>query len=199
MKNEEMNRRFGKTLYLVLLLVAVLAACGGDDDSDTAANNDRAAPDAAVNTSGNAPAPNVEVTYDPGPYFTPRRVAPENPQSFVPDEQIGAFRRTTLTGSCTDRNGMTGQYVDEASNIVYLQCQYLTRQNSAADAIEALVRNNVLTGQPIVIKLQGAESFLLGTSGQAYVFAWTHEHWFFLVRSLYGRAALDAFMEAFPY
>ncbi|HLA43104.1 MAG TPA: hypothetical protein VJZ27_06695 [Aggregatilineales bacterium] len=195
-----MKRCFWQTLYLVLLFTALLAGCGGDDDAVDSSDSDTESDteNSAQVTDGNE-AENIAVTYDPGPYFTPRRSAPENPQTFIPDEQVDAFRRTTLSGSCTDQGGLTAQYVDETNSIVYLQCRYLNRGNSAEDAIQELISGNTLTGQPIVLKLQGAESFLLGTSGQAYVFAWTHENWFFLVRSLYGRESLDAFMGAFSY
>jgi hypothetical protein len=206
------------TLYLFLILLMV--ACGSGDDSGSSndsnlsnrpsatplAPQDRVATAAALSqqtpaipveppTSTPLPTPN----YDPGPYFTPRRASPADPATFVPDEQVGDFTRIEVSGNCLRSSGQSSRYLNADGEVIYLTCQFMDNPLQAYNAIASISQANVLTGDPIMQKLQDNESFVLGAAGAGFLYGWTHRNWLFLARSPQGREPLDAFMQAFPY
>jgi hypothetical protein len=206
------------TLYLFLILL--LGACGGGDaakpstDDNPAnqpsatplSNQDRIATAAVLSqqtptipveppTVTPPPTPN----YDPGPYFTPRRQSPLDPATFVPDEQVGDFTRVEVSGNCLRTSGQSSRYMNTDGEVIYLTCQFMDNPLQAYNVIASITQANVLMGDPIMHKLQDNESFVLGATGEGFLYGWTHRNWLFLARSPLGREALDDFMQAFPY
>jgi len=179
-----------RILGLILFLLLFLAACGGK-----AQQTDPTPAPAQQPTSFSA----TPSTYDPGPYFTPRRPAPEDPATFQPAAAYGDFAQKDSSGNCLQQRGLNSQYQNEAGETIYFACRFMTRQLEAQQAVASVVEANTLSGDPLAYEIQGDESFVLGASGNGFVYAWTHGQWFFLVRSNQGRPPLDAFMQSLPF
>jgi hypothetical protein len=213
-----LKKFFCLTLYLFLALV--LMGCGGGDDAKE--EDGQVAPDAPTQTplsdqdrlatasvlSQQTPTltvipatitPVPTPNYDPGPYFTPRRQSPPDPSTFVPDVQIGDFTRASLQGNCQRSSGQSSRYGSSGGAIIYLSCQFMNSSSAAYNLVAGIPNDQILSGEPIVMKLQGDESFILGASGEGFLYIWTHGPWLFTARSPNGREPLDAFMQAFPY
>lgn len=137
--------------------------------------------------------------YDPGPYFTPLRSRPEDPITFVPAETVGEFTRYQVNGTCLSLQGQTSYYTNAENATIQFSCQFKANPQQAQTAIRDLSTSNAITGEVLLMKLQGEESFLLAPSGDGFLYAWTHGHWLFIARSPIGRAPLDNFMQALPY
>ena len=189
---------------LIVIVIGLLAACNNNDNND--ANNASPIAEETPTLVRQQPAPiqqqdtqepDEEPDYDPGPYFTPRRQSPGDPATFVPAEQIGDFTQIQLRGNCL--RGQQSQYINSDNQVVHLTCRFMLRSEDAQNAIREIVTTNGLTGDPILMKIQGDESFLLGPSGNGFTYAWNHGQWFFIARSPVGRPALDSFMEALPF
>ena len=193
-------------VFPLLMLIVILTACNNDND---ASNENNTEPQASATPTlvRQQPGPiqndteqdEPEIEYDPGPYFTPRRESPTDPATFVPEELIGDFTRIQLRGTCLRASGQQSQYINSENQVVHLTCRFMLKSEDARNAIQEIVANNGITGDPILMKLQGDESFLLGPSGNGFTYAWTHDQWFFVARSPLGRPPLDSFMEALPF
>lgn len=181
-----------KFLLLYSLIAILLTACGKTSVSPTPASPD-ASPSPILTTTPDSP------SYDPGPYFTPQRSAPEDPATFQPAETLASFQRTQLTGSCSQARGLSSEYINQAGDRIRFVCSYHDSPEAARAAIQKLIDNKILTDEPIFLKFQEGENFLLGISGESVLYAWTHDRWFFLAHSFGGRLSLDAFMQALSY
>gem|GEM_PF-3768984 len=202
-------------------MLLLLAACNGNGDTPSA-NDGRedAAPTptltnaerieisqtlAALQSSTDIPAPTLTsdvtgVPIDPGPYFTPQRPSPSGaPIDFMPPEDVAGFQQYWLRGVCQSDVGQTTSYQNEAFEVVQLQCLYRNSARLAQNEIQILAESGAITGDPLLYKLQGGTSFILGATGDGFLYGWTHDNWVFIVRSPLGRAPLDTFMQAFPY
>lgn len=191
--------------FLMVIVIGLLAACNNGDSSN--ANDPTPATESTATLVRQQPGvsqnadeeQNEEPEYDPGPYFTPRRESPTDPANFVPPEQVGDFTQIQLRGSCLRASGQQSQYINSENQVVHLSCQFMLRSQDAQNAIQELITVSGLTGDPILTKIQGDESFVLGPSGNGFTYAWNHGQWFFVARSAEGRAALDSFMEDLPF
>jgi hypothetical protein len=183
--------------FLLIIVIGLLAACnnGSDPSAEEAPTMVRQQPGVVQNDAQQ----DEEPEYDPGPYFTPRRESPSDPATFAPAEQIGDFRRIQLRGTCLRAMGQQSQYINSENQVVHLSCRFMLKSEDAQNAIQQIVTNNGLTGEPILMKIQGDESFLLGPSGEGFTYAWNHGQWLFVARSPSGRSPLDSFMEALPF
>ncbi|MFP4323479.1 MAG: hypothetical protein ACLFTK_13590 [Anaerolineales bacterium] len=173
-----------------------LVGCAGADDAPEATAN--AMPSAAL--ADDAPPPDDEPRpYDPGPYFTPSRQAPSNPAAFVPPAEVGPFTQTYISGRCPQRDGLQSLYQNPDNRIVILYCYHTLTPAEALSRLRGLRDSGAIAGEPIFFEIQDGKSFALGDATPGTLYAWTHERWVFIAHSLGGRAALDAFMEAFPH
>ena len=195
-------------VFPFLMIIVILAACNGNNNDASNESNAQAQTGAtptlvrqqpAVNTQQDQEEDQAETEYDPGPYFTPRRASPADPVTFMPEEQIGDFMRIQLRGTCLRASGQQSQYINSENQVVHLNCRFMLRSEDARNAVQQIVTGNGLTGEPILMELQGEESFVLGPSGDGFTYAWTHGQWFFVARSPVGRPPLDSFMEALPF
>jgi len=186
-------------LWAVVGLMVILSACdsgepeSSDTDQSTADNPQGQNID---DSSGNVTS---GITYDPGPYFTPQRERPQNPAGFNPPAELGNFTRVISRGSCISAQGQTSHYATEDFQTVVLTCRYFSSASQARLEIERLGNSRMFASPPIFMELQGEKSFVLGETGEGFIYAWTHSNWLFIAHSLTGREPLDAFMAEFPY
>jgi len=197
--------------FLMVIVIGLLAACNNGtasnaDNANTAENTENADNSEQVPTLGRPQSSgnpdqeqDAEPEYDPGPYFTPRRESPIDPATFVPPEQIGDFTQLQLRGNCLGAQGQQSQYINSENQVVHFSCRFMLRSQDAQDAIRQFTATNGLTGDPILTKIQGDESFVLGPSGNGFTYAWNHGQWLFVARSAEGRPPLDSFMEDLPF
>jgi hypothetical protein len=130
---------------------------------------------------------------------------------------VAAFRRFQVFGHCGQAQGQTAYYsraqVMDGAGLdpqappaspdplsvatLQLHCRHWNTPDQSLAALRDLRAG--LPAEPLFWALQGEKSFLLGLSGPGFVYAWTQGPWLFVAQSPQGRAALDEFMQAFPY
>jgi hypothetical protein len=200
-----------KVLSLIIAGL-LLTSCGGDEKSSSKSGteppNTARTPVMPASTSfaiqqtptgvDAAAEPTAAPILDPGPYFTPQRNAPTGrPENFSPPIVVDKFILMRARGNCAQASGQINEYTHENQEIIYLTCQYTGSATSATNYISQLPA--VFNAEPIQLKIQGNQSFGLMPAGKGFVYAWTHDAWYFTARSLNGRELLDEFMQNFPY
>lgn len=201
-------------ILLILMVLCTLAACGNndttqdnsDESAESASRSDGVGagtafylaslatpqPTAAIPDPTNTPRP------DPGPYLSTDRPEPDVlAADFSPPESVADTMLHRSVGQCSSPAGQSSEYITTENEIVYLSCQFLPRR--ADDRLQSFANSSSITGEPIVYTQQPGASFVLGASGNGYVYAWTNGFWFFSARTLHSRPLLDAFMQDFPY
>lgn len=200
-------------ICLVLICCLAFSACGGDEKKQSLPPTPAPLDDqarlgtAAVQSAQDALptlTPSVSPTkspapYDPGPYFTPRRPSPSDPITFMAPNLVGEFTRYQLQGNCQNPDGQRSAYADAEYQTVQLTCYFMPTLEAAQTHLKTLSASDSLSEAPLLFRLQGEESFLLGASGDGFIYAWTHGLWVLVARSPQGREPLDNFMASFPY
>jgi hypothetical protein len=112
---------------------------------------------------------------------------------------VGNFSRYQLRGNCQTPEGQHSAYSDPAYQTIQLTCLVMPSLEAAQGYLQDLSTSASLSEPPLLFRLQGEASFLLGASGQGFIYAWTHGLWVFVARSPQGRDPLDEFMASFPH
>jgi hypothetical protein len=181
-----------------LVGVMILAACGGGGGG----SKDKTAAPNTPTSDGSAP------YVFTGPTATPRPSAPRNrdvPEGAPYDLEIpftiGSFVQQSVRGHATGlaTGGLQATYLSQ-QNTVVLTAYYMDDPQQAIDAVRgALESSSVARVVETPHYLAPAAFGIVQDRQGAYLAAWSHYGWVFIVRTPDAQDALNRFMDAFPY
>jgi hypothetical protein len=208
------NRWWSITVLSTALLMIMLVGCGGDDDGDSPSGGDAtstAGPIAAVggpeaDATGSVQSPPsptpIPPTHTPVPPPPRERLLPEGePYAFEPPFSVGDFVRQTLRGNATATRagGQQATYRRDTETIV-VQVYRFDLTSEAMATVESALNASTIVAQVEEPYSSPAVTFgLVQDQHGAYLAAWNHYQWVFLVSTPESLDVMNGFLNDFPY
>jgi hypothetical protein len=215
LEERNVNRRWWSIALLSIALpLFLLVGCGGGDDGDSPSGGETASPEGPISGSNtpevnatasveSPPSPTpVPPTYTPVPPPPRERLLPEGePYAFEPPFSVGDFVRQTLRGNATatGAGGQLATYRRDTETIV-VQVYRFDLTSGAIATVESVLNASTIVAQVGESYSSPAVTFgLVEDQHGAYLAAWNHYQWVFLVSTPDSLDVMNGFLRDFPY
>ncbi|MBN1566039.1 MAG: hypothetical protein JXA10_19525 [Anaerolineae bacterium] len=189
-----MNHRWRLSALCIIVLVALVLAGCGDDKKDSSGGNGEAA-------DPNAPTSRLPTSTPLPPPPREREEPAVDPYEFEPPFSVGNFVRESLRGNATAVNtgGLQATYRRE-NEVIVLKVYHFGQTVNAITTVEDTLNASTIVTQVSEIYTSPRVNFgIVQDKHGAYIAAWNHYKWAFIVSTSGSLDTLNAFLDIFQY